>query len=311
MGHFIVANVILLGVLSILTAVALMLLVRKVMGLEFLREHHPVSDPLLACVGTLFAILLGFMVANAMTRFEEARTNVEQEAGAVGDIYRLASGLPGKTGVTIRSDCFKYLDGVVDVEWKEMANRNLSFEVWNGYSQIWADCLSVEPVNDRENNIHATLLSSVATLGDCLRIRATQMSNTVPVMLWTVVLMGAMATGTLVLFFGISNLKIQTFTTSLVTLVLYLNVVLLACYDEPFSGEVCVKPHAFKVARQTLGRHFSDQETYMKLLGINPSPGWAATKGNTRNTVGSSDALVDQSIGDNSNDEKVGAKGEE
>src|SRR5688572_21472899 len=134
MGHFIVSNFILLAVLSMLSSIALMLLVRKVLGLEFLKEHHPVSDPLLACVGTLFAILLGFMVANAMTRFEEARVNVEQEAGAVGDIYRLSRGLPQDVGAEIRADCFKYVDGVLQVEWKTMdKDRKMSYEVWNLY----------------------------------------------------------------------------------------------------------------------------------------------------------------------------------
>lgn len=260
MGHLIVSNFIILALLSMLTSIALMLFVRKKLGLEFLREHHPVSDPLLACVGTLFAILLGFMVANAMTRFEEARVNVEQEAGAIGDIYRLSRGLPEAVGSVIRKDCFKYVDGVLEIEWKEMEKRKMSYEVWNSYGQIWTDCLAVEPVSNRENNIHATMLSAVVNLGDCRRIRATQMNNSVPAILWAVVLMGACATGTLVLFFGISNLKVQSFTTALVTFVLYLNVFLLASYDDPFSGDVSVKPHAFEVARESLGRRFKPLE---------------------------------------------------
>ncbi|MDZ4835739.1 MAG: hypothetical protein SGJ27_18335 [Candidatus Melainabacteria bacterium] len=254
------SNFIILALLSMLTSIALMLFVRKKLGLDFLREHHPVSDPLLACVGTLFAILLGFMVANAMTRFEEARVNVEQEAGAVGDIYRLSRGLPEEVGSVIRRDCFKYVDGVLEIEWKEMAKRKMSYEVWNSYGQIWTDCLAVEPISNRENNIHATMLSAVVNLGDCRRIRATQMNNSVPAILWGVVLMGACATGTLVLFFGITSLKVQSFTTALVTFVLYLNVFLLASYDDPFSGEVSVKPHAFEVARESLGRRFKPLE---------------------------------------------------
>lgn len=260
MGHFIVSNFILLAALSMLTSVALMLLVRRSFGMDFLKEHHPVSDPLLACVGTLFAILLGFMVANAMTRFEEARVNVEQEAGSVGDIYRLSRGLPEKYGAPIRQSCFKYVDGVLDIEWKTMENRKLSYEVWNMYGQIWTDCLTVEPASNRENNIHTTMLDSLVTLGDCRRIRATQMNNSIPNLLWSVVLIGACATGTLVLFFGINHMRLQAFTTALVTLVLYLNVFLLACYDDPFSGEVAVKPHAFSVARETLGRRYKNDE---------------------------------------------------
>lgn len=256
MGHYIVSNFIILGIASMMLSVLLMLVVRKTIGMSFLRSHHEVSDPLLACVGTLFAILLGFMVANAMTRFEEARLNVEREAGAISDIYRLSRGLPEKAGVIIRSDCSNYVNGVIDDEWKRMADRKMSYEVWKHYGQIWSDVLSFEPQTNRENNIHTTMLTSMANLGDCRRIRATQMSYAVPEILWVVVLIGAFATGTLVLFFGIDSLLLQSFTTALVTLVLFLNVFLLACYDEPFNGVVSVKPHAFEVARESLNRRF-------------------------------------------------------
>lgn len=256
MGQFITSHFILLGIASMLLSVVAMLIVRKTIGMRFLRDHHEVSDPLLACVGTLFAILLGFMVANAMTRFEEARLNVEREAGAISDIYRLSRGLPEKAGLIIRSDCSKYVNGVIEDEWPKMAQRKMSYDVWKHYGQIWTDVLSYEPQTNRENNIHTTMLSSMASLGDCRRIRATQMSYSVPHVLWGVVLIGAFATGILVLFFGIENVVMQSFTTALVNLVLFLNVFLLATYDEPFCGDVSVRPHAFEVARDSLNRRY-------------------------------------------------------
>lgn len=258
MGQFILDNYILLGILSMVGAIVMMLVVRRVIGLQFLRSHHEVSDPLLACVGTLFAILLGFMVANAMTRFEEARLNVEREAGAISDLYRLSRGLPEQSGNAIRNDCLHYLNGVIDIEWNEMRERKMSYQVWKDYGQIWTDCMAIEPQNDKESNIHASMLSSMVNLGDYRRIRATQMSYALPGILWIVVLIGAGATGTLVLFFGIESILIQSFTTALVTLVLFLNVFLLASYDSPFGGSISIKPLAFEVARDSLGRRYKE-----------------------------------------------------
>ncbi|MBX9667004.1 MAG: DUF4239 domain-containing protein [Candidatus Obscuribacterales bacterium] len=252
MGQFIVTNFIGLVAACMVVSVGFMFLVRKLFGLKYLRQHHEVSDPLLACVGTLFAILLGFMVANAMTRSEEARVNAEQEAGAVSDIFRLSMGLPDSIGVRVRTDCLTYVDGVIDDEWPTMAQRTMSQQVWNTYGEIWRDCLQYEPVSQRQNNIHSTMLDSVVRLGDCRRTRATQMSYTLPMVLWVVVLIGAAATGVLILFFGIQSTVMQVCTSALVTLVLCLNVFLLACYDDPFTGEVSVKPEAFRVARTTM-----------------------------------------------------------
>lgn len=250
-GVFITSNFVWVTALAIVLSVAAMLFVRKKLGLRYLRYHHEVSDPLLACVGTLFAILLGFMVANAMSRFEEARLNCEREAGAVADIFRLSLGLPPAIGADIRADCSRYVDSVIDVEWGEMEQRRMSDDAWNRYGEIWQDCLRYEPESQRQANIHASLLSSVMTLGDSRRIRATQMSYQLPGMLWAVVLTGAVATCALAIFFGIKHLVLQIATTSLVTLVLCLNVFLLATYDDPFAGDIRVRPHAFEVDRQT------------------------------------------------------------
>jgi len=259
MGHFIVSNFVVLAIVAMAVMIGLNLLVRKVIGMEFLRSHHEVSDPLLACVGTLFAILLGFMVANSMSRFEEARINVEREAGAISDIYRLSRGLPEKAGNVIRNDCLHYVDGVIDQEWPLMEKRKMSYEVWSKYGEIWTDVLAYEPQTARDTNIHATMLNCMVTLGDCRRVRATQMSYSVPEVLWGVVLIGAGAAGILVVFFGIENILIQTFTTALVSLVLSLNVFLLAVYDDPFAGDISVKPHAFRVARSSLSRRYKQK----------------------------------------------------
>jgi hypothetical protein len=133
-----------------------------------------------------------------------------------------------------------------------MEQRKMSQRAWDEYGSIWTTVLKYEPQSDRQVNIHASMLNSVIALGDCRRVRATQMSYELPPVLWAVVLVGAIATGTLVQFFGIQHQGWQIATNSLVTLVLCLNVFLLATFDVPFSGQVKVQPFPFEVARKTL-----------------------------------------------------------
>jgi len=95
-------------------------LVRKIFKDASLQRYHEVTDPLLAVVGTLFSVLLGFMVASAMTRYDAARINIQAEAGAVGDMFRLARGLPEPTKQKLMNDCLQYTKLVIDEEWKLM-----------------------------------------------------------------------------------------------------------------------------------------------------------------------------------------------
>lgn len=93
-----VANGFIATFITIGLSVLGLLVVRHYVHSKMLKMHHDVADPLLSVVGTLFAVLLGFMVANSMTRFEEARVTTQSEASAVGNIFRAAAGMPDKNG---------------------------------------------------------------------------------------------------------------------------------------------------------------------------------------------------------------------
>jgi hypothetical protein len=226
------------------------IVVRRNINTDLLRNHHEATDPMMACVGTLFAILLGFMVANAMTRFEEARINVQEEAGAAGDIFRLANNLPSPTNKKIMTDVVAYLDGVCDEEFKLMEDGKMSDHCWKIYSDLWQDCTEYDPQTQGQSNLHQGLVEAMTTLGECRRARNAQISYCLPHVLWIVVAVGAISIILFTLFFGVSSLPLQLCMTSIVTLVLVLNVYLLAAFDSPFSGQVKVQSIPFEVNKK-------------------------------------------------------------
>jgi len=224
--------------------------VRKYVDTELLRDHHDATDPMLACVGTLFAILLGFMVANAMTRFEEARLNVQDEAGAAGDVFRLARNLTPPANMVIMTDTVRYLDGVCDEEFKLMEEGKMSDKCWQAYADLWQDCTKYDPQTQGQSNLHQGLIQSMTKLGECRRARSAQIFYVLPRVLWFVVVVGAVSIILFTLFFGVNSLGLQLIMTSIVTLVLVLNVYLLAAFDSPFSGQVKVQSIPFEVNKK-------------------------------------------------------------
>jgi hypothetical protein len=237
----------LITLLIVLVADCGLLLVRKRYGLNILRTYNEVTDPLLAVVGTLFAILLGFMVANAMTRFEEARNNAQLEAGAVGDIFRLAGAAEDCNTVKLREECLRYAEVVANDEWKRMEKHTLSDAAWNVYGDMWQQILKCDPKTQGQSNIHQSLLAAITQLGECRRARAAQLTYALPRSLWVVVCVGAIATIFFTYFFGAEKLPIQLTMTSIVATVLSLNIFLLISFDDPFSGDVRLSSAPFEV----------------------------------------------------------------
>ncbi|HEY9757835.1 MAG TPA: bestrophin family ion channel [Oculatellaceae cyanobacterium] len=240
-------------VLTVLLSIAGLLLVRRLSANSNFKEHHDVADPMLSTVGTLFAILLGFMVANAMQRFEEARVNVQEEANAVMDLYRLAEGLPSAKCDNLRLHLKKYNEAIIKDEWPKLSLKQTSDVAYKYYDLAWTDCATFKPTEDAHNNLQQKILDCITTLSDCRRTRIYAMHNGLPPALWPALFTGGLATIFFTYLFKMHNFKLQILMTSLVTLAICLNLFLLASFDDPFSGDVRVTPLPFEMNESAFG----------------------------------------------------------
>jgi len=231
----------------------------------FLRaEHtqHDVADPLSQVVGMMFAILLGFMVGDAMQRFSTARAIVQQEAASLADVYRLSIGLPDATRDRIRSLCIDYADDVINHEWVLLSQKKSSERAWSIFVEMSNTCSTYNPVSQGQSNVQQCIIPCVVSLGDNRRMRVEQINSSLPTELWCVLLIGAVATILFTYFFAANNLRTQIVMVSIVSVVLCLNIFLLASYDDPFSGDICIHPTAFQL---DLDRFRSEQKIGAKM----------------------------------------------
>jgi hypothetical protein len=79
---------------AILVALAVVALARRLFPHEALRQGHDATGNLLAVVGTLYAVLLGLIVVDAMANFERAMEVVQLESNCLADVYPRANRRP-------------------------------------------------------------------------------------------------------------------------------------------------------------------------------------------------------------------------
>lgn len=86
------------GVAVIISSVFLVLfiqsLIERFLGQETLRKAHEVGGYYMSLVGTFYAVLLGLVVFDAMSKFENADRNVQSEAKAALTVFSLAAQFP-------------------------------------------------------------------------------------------------------------------------------------------------------------------------------------------------------------------------
>jgi hypothetical protein len=237
-----------------------LVLVRRWILAEDLKIQHDVADPLSQVVGMMFAVLLGFMVGDAMQRYAQTRSIVQQEAASLGDVFRLADGLPGDNRDRIRALCITYAEQTVNDDWPKMRNHANSTIAWDTYRKLWKECVKIVPKDQGDSNVHQVMLNSMVTLADNHRIRIEAVHNGLPVVLWVVLIIGGVATIVFTYFFSAHRLKIQLIMVSMVSLVICLNIFLLASYDDPFSGDVRIGSTAFETDIRTFKEEIDANE---------------------------------------------------
>ena len=98
--------VMLIAAIVIVTAVACLgqAFVQRRVPREDFFQHNDVAGPMLAVVGTLYAVVLGFVTVVVWQQYDSTRARVSVESASVGDAWHSAVGLPAAVRNPLRHD---------------------------------------------------------------------------------------------------------------------------------------------------------------------------------------------------------------
>jgi len=254
-GFSLIAAVSLLSVLGLL-------FVRRTFHLDKLKSCHEVGGYLLSVVGTMYAVLLGLIVVDAMTKFQTARAIVEQEANSLADVFLLSGSLPEEKSKKIRVLCNSYVKQVLTDEWPAMEKGRISLPARRAVIELMNEVMTFEPVTENQKAIYPIAVQEACQVWDFRRARTNMAQHGIPVVEWTVLVIGAIVTIIFTYFFGIESARAQMAMTCMVSLLISLNMYLVVLFGSPFSGDLVVSADAFKV----------DQMIFDNQLGFKPEP---------------------------------------
>jgi hypothetical protein len=236
---------------SLLPGIGIMLLIALVaVGLHFvfqrrfsadvLRKHNDVAGVLFSAIGTLVAVVLGFLVIIVWQKYDAAVENTQVEVAAVSDLYRDVLMYPPAQRTAIRRELHQYMDTVVDIEWPAMkAGKNPTAAI-RIMEMIAFNVERFAPRTPVEENAQNKSMDQVQRLFDARRLRIHQNQPSVPRILWFALIVGASAMIGFTFFFGVENRLSQLFMTGVLAAVVGLLFVVIYEFDSPFSGAVGV-----------------------------------------------------------------------
>lgn len=241
------------------------------------------AEGLLGVVGTLFSVLLGLLVAGAIGDYDAIKGHVEAESNSLATVFRMARGLPEVERVRVRQLCRRYAQSVVEDEWPAMARGASSDKTWAVVQEFWEAVIAIDPQTDRTSNLHQSILGATQNMAENRRARLSASIGSTPPLLWGVIIFGAIVTVLFTHFFTTQQGLVHKVMTSLVAVSLALNIWLLAAYNQPFSGELTIRPVLFQLVRE---RVFIAPDTASMYLPVEakPAPTHTTTAAETNTT---------------------------
>lgn len=240
-------NGLLIVIGGVVLSMLLVLVVRGRFTAEQLTRAHDATGNMLAVVGTLYAVMLGLVVVDAMARFEKAIDVVQAESTALADLYILAERLPEAHRQRIHDGCRTYALAVVEKEWPLMNRGFVSIDARKAGLAVLRSLDDFEPTTEAEKAIFPLILAEMQTVWDNRRERITTATYGMPAVEWVTLLLGALVTVIFAGLFHVENFRLQMLLTGMAALVITLNLYLVSLFGYPYAGDLSVSSRPFRV----------------------------------------------------------------
>jgi len=241
-------------VVPALVAVALHMLFRRVVPASILIPHHDVAGFLVAVVGVLYAVVLGFLVISVWSSFDQAQRNADAETNAIADILYLTRALPDPERSHERLLLGAYAHEVLYTEWPMLANgeedvhaRSILVAALNviATSEIPPGTRQTEIL--RQTSLRDAALSAFREVTAHRRLRLLDARNQVQSTMYVAMIAGGLIVLVFVFLFGVDNWALQAVMTALVAAMIGLQIGIIFEMDRPFWGAIHVTSDAWSL----------------------------------------------------------------
>jgi succinate dehydrogenase hydrophobic anchor subunit len=233
-------------------ALAGLYLVRRKYSAEVLKENHEVAAIIFNAFGLFYGVLLAFVVFVTWNGYDEATKNLQLEANEVADVFHLTTVFPNPSGETMRQTLLDYVTSVYNDELRRMSQSEISLHSNQAMLKLITTFYQLDEKTVPNREIYAEALKRLNNLAEYRRLRIFAGNDTVPPVIWLVLLVGSVISISYTYFFGMKNIRAQYLIAASLTVTITMILFLIYVLDHPFTGTSRVSSDPLKQAMQIL-----------------------------------------------------------
>jgi hypothetical protein len=227
-------------------------LVRRKYSAEVLKENHEVAAIIFNAFGLFYGVMVAFVVFVTWGGYDEATKNLQMEASEAMDIFRSAEGFPDPANKIIQQGLRVYVVSVYNDEVQKMSKGDISVFSGGAHAQLRRLFYQMDSKSIPNRELYAETLRCLNNLAQYRRLRIFAGNNTVPPVIWLVLLVGGVFTVSYTFFFGMKNIKAQYLITTTLTVTITSILFLIYVLDHPFTGASRVSLEPLRQAMATM-----------------------------------------------------------
>lgn len=205
-------------------------------------SHNDIVGFYLAAVTVFYGITLGLLAVGTWTSYSETQTKVDREAETVASLYRDISSYPDPARSLLQNDLKNYVKYVIEVSWPQQRKGIVPAGSGRFINSMEHHLVQFQPKSAGMQIVHAEAYKQFNELVECRRARLNSIPLGMPASLWALVIIGALVTIGVTLFFDTPSFSMHFWMTILLSGLLGLMIFLVGTLDNPFRGEVSIGP---------------------------------------------------------------------
>lgn len=209
--------------------------------------HNDVAGFIFATVSVVFAVPLAFVVVALWTNNDSAHQTTFKEANELAGIYWIARQMPLPLGAELEHETLDYANTVVDQEWPLLAKHETSPNATALVYQMRDSVFAFKPAGAAEQVEYDHAMTHVEALAGERRQRLNQADESLPKLLWAILIGSALITIAFTFLFGLSSSLAHTVMVMTLAGLVVVSLVVVREMSYPYAGTMAVHPTAFEV----------------------------------------------------------------
>jgi branched-subunit amino acid ABC-type transport system permease component len=211
------------------------------------KHHNELVLMVFGFTGTLFSLLVAFVMVNVWGSWDKMNEDINNEANALSNMYIYTYHLPTSFKDPLRKAIKNYTQSIINDEWSSMEQEKESPKTLLCFLELRKTFHTLYNLKGDEREIYTAMYPLWTTLSDLRRTRLNIHESNVPDMVWKILVASCVLTILISFFYVSENLILHTVLNGFIAIMFSFTLFLCYDLDHPFKGESRISHEPFQL----------------------------------------------------------------